>query len=72
MGPHIATKIYLASELLSANPRPPKARLVVGFEELWRIRVGDYRIVYQIVDDKLVIVIITVGHRKNVYRGLKN
>jgi len=37
-------------------------------EEYYRIRQGDYRIVYEIIDDRLVVVIIAVGHRRDVYR----
>ncbi len=41
-----------------------------GYPELFRIRVGNYRIVYQVEEENLVILIITVGHRKDVYRKL--
>mgnify|MGYP002130352996 CR=1 FL=1 len=43
-----------------------------GFDELFRIRIGDYRVVYRIRDEQLIITVVTLGHRKNVYRGLPN
>jgi mRNA interferase RelE/StbE len=55
---------------LSTNPRPPGARAVQGQDNLLRIRVGDYRVIYSVRDDALVILVIRVGHRRDVYRGL--
>ncbi|MFM6977699.1 MAG: type II toxin-antitoxin system RelE family toxin [Micrococcales bacterium] len=62
-------RIIRATYLLSQNPRPPKAKKIVGFN-YWRIRVGDYRVIYEIRGDELVILVIRIGHRRNVYRGL--
>jgi len=56
---------------LSDNPRPIGAAKVQGFQNVWRIRIGDYRVVYQIEDDRLVVLVIRVGHRKDVYRNFK-
>lgn len=53
--------------MLAENPRPPASRPLRG-REGWRLRVGDYRILYTIHDEVLVIVIVTVGHRREVYR----
>jgi mRNA interferase RelE/StbE len=52
---------------LSENPRPHGSIKLTGRDE-YRIRVGDYRIIYTIHDDKLIILIIDVGNRKDVYR----
>jgi mRNA interferase RelE/StbE len=49
------------------NPRLSNATKLVGEEDLYRIRVGDYRIIYSIQDQKLLILIVKIGHRKNVY-----
>lgn len=54
-------------EALRDDPRPPGSVKLSG-EEYYRIRQGDYRIVYEIIDDRLVVVIIAVGHRRDVYR----
>jgi len=62
-------RIYAAIELLSVNPRPPKARNVLSTQYL-RVRVGDYRIIYEVIDDALVIYVVKVGHRKAVYRSI--
>jgi mRNA interferase RelE/StbE len=55
---------------LADNPRPPGCVKLAGQENLFRVRVGHYRIVYQIVDDRLIVVVILVAHRRDVYRGL--
>ena len=56
---------------LTGNPRPSGAiPLKGGGKGLWRVRVGDWRIVYQIQDDLLIVLVINVAHRREVYRGL--
>jgi mRNA interferase RelE/StbE len=55
-------------ELLSVDPRPPGAKMLRGGElGRWRVRVGDYRIVYAIEDDLLLVLILRVAHRREVY-----
>ena len=49
------------------SPRQTGKALTGEFKGLWRYRVGDYRIVCDIQDDKVVIVVVAVGHRKNIY-----
>ena len=53
---------------LRHNPRPSGVRKLVGALEGWRIRVGDYRILYQIDDDAQTVTIARVKHRREVYR----
>ena len=53
---------------LGANPRPQGCVKLAGAEELWRIRVRQYRVVYQILDDQLIITVVKIGDRKDVYR----
>jgi len=55
---------------LSTNPRPPGSRKLVGSTGLWRVRVSDWRIVYEIDDARRVVEVQIVAHRKDVYRGL--
>jgi len=52
---------------LAEDPRPPGCTKLTG-EEAYRIRQGDYRMVYTIADDVLVVEVIRVGHRREVYR----
>ena len=53
---------------LAEDPRPPGAKKLSGNDK-YRIRQGSYRIVYSIEDNELIVVVVKVGHRKNVYRG---
>ena len=63
----LAHPIITAIAKLAANPRPNGCKKLKG-REGYRIRVGDYRIIYTIGDFMLVIVVIDLGHRKDVYR----
>jgi len=53
---------------LADNPRPYGMAKLTGQEALYRIRVGDYRIIYTIRDRHCIIIIVTVAHRREVYR----
>jgi mRNA interferase RelE/StbE len=64
----IARRIVHAIAALSDNPRPPGASTLQGGEGLIRIRVGDYRIVYRVDAGKLTVLVVTIGHRSDVYR----
>ncbi|MDR2256185.1 MAG: type II toxin-antitoxin system RelE/ParE family toxin [Arthrobacter sp.] len=59
-------RIRGAISLLGEDPRPPGARALKGRTGL-RVRVGDYRIIYTVDDDVLVVAVITLGHRRDVY-----
>lgn len=54
---------------LATEPRPNRVKKLQGEDNLYRIRVGDYRIVYEIKDNILLIVIIRVKHRSEVYKN---
>ncbi len=56
---------------LSINPRPPGAKPIQGSQGILRIRVGDYRIIYKVADELLMVLVIRIGHRREVYRRLK-
>ena len=60
-------RIASAMSALSANPRPTGCKKLVN-AEFWRIRVGQYRVVYSIEDKILVIEVVRIAHRKEVYR----
>jgi mRNA interferase RelE/StbE len=53
---------------LTTGPRPDGVAKLRGTEDEWRIRVGDYRIIYEIDDDKQIITILRIKHRREVYR----
>ena len=53
---------------LANDPRPPGCDKLAGVENLYRIRVGDYRVVYQIRDEMLLVLVVKIGHRREVYR----
>ena len=56
-------------EQLAEDPRPPGVLKMQGEESLYRIRVGDYRIIYEIQDQTLLIAVVKIGHRGDVYRS---
>jgi mRNA interferase RelE/StbE len=56
-----------AIDALATDPRGPNSTKLRGAEDLWRIRVGDYRALYQI-QDRALVVLVAVGHRATVYR----
>jgi len=64
----VVNRIFPKIEALAQNPRPPGCRKLRGFENLWRIRIGDYRVVYQVFDEELVVDIVAVRHRSQAYR----
>lgn len=64
------SKILTAVESLSENPFPRGIRKIIGTENIFRMRIGDYRIVYFVESNKLIIQIIKVGHRRDIYKKL--
>lgn len=60
-------RLLRAADALAGNPRPPGVRKMRGFEDQYRIRVGDYRVIYQIYDDVLLVQVVQVGNRRGVY-----
>jgi mRNA interferase RelE/StbE len=60
-------RILAAIDRLSEDPRPAGVEKLSG-QERYRVREGDYRIVYEIRDDEVIVVVVKIGHRKDVYR----
>ena len=60
-------RIQGAIALLAADPRPPGAKALQGCDAL-RIRVGDYRTIYTVQDNRLLVIVVTLGHRREVDR----
>jgi mRNA interferase RelE/StbE len=61
-------RIFPKIKLLAEEPRPAGCRKLVGEQRLWRIRVGDYRVIYAIDDQQEVIDVIAIRHRREAYR----
>lgn len=55
---------------LAGDPRPSGAEKLSGTRDKYRLRQGDYRILYEIEDDVLIVYVVKIGHRKDVYRRL--
>jgi mRNA interferase RelE/StbE len=65
----IRKRMSYAIDRLSVNPRPPGCKKLTGSEDIYRIRTGEYRIIYQIQDKILLVMILKTSHRKDVYRS---
>jgi mRNA interferase RelE/StbE len=61
------SRIVTAIRELADNRSPPGSKKLSG-RPAWRIRVGSYRVIYEVHDDRLLVLVITIGHRKDVYR----
>jgi mRNA interferase RelE/StbE len=60
-------RIIAAIESLAVDPRPPVCAKLSG-RPAWRIRIGPYRVIYEIHDQKLLVLVVAIGHRREVYR----
>ena len=65
--PQSRNRIVAAIRGLSQDPRPPGSKKLSG-RPAWRIRVGDYRVIYEIADARLLVFVVAIGHRKEIYR----
>ena len=64
----IQKRIFAKFDQLRDNPRPNGVQKLAGEDDLYRVRVGDFRIVYTIFDDQLLVLVLVIGDRKDVYR----
>jgi mRNA interferase RelE/StbE len=64
-------RILTRLETLSDNPRPSGSVKLAGTDDGWRIRVGNFRILYEISDRELIVLVVEIGHRREVYRRLR-
>jgi mRNA interferase RelE/StbE len=67
-----ALTILRALTPLGDDPRRPDANVkkLDGYEDRYRLRVGDYRVIYEIMDEQLVILVVGAGHRREIYRAM--
>jgi len=63
-----AFKVKAAIAELTGNPRPTGCKKISGSADDYRIRIGNYRVVYSVSDAKVTVWVIKIGHRKDVYR----
>ena len=68
LDPPTRRRVQAALELLAEEPRPPAGTQLVGGAGEWRVRVGDFRIIYEIHDRDLVVLVLAAGHRREIYR----
>jgi len=66
--PDVRTRVRQAIHTLALEPRPVGCKRLTAADRLYRVRVGDCRIVYEVLDGQLVVLVIRVGHRRDVYR----
>ena len=60
-------RVQAAIELVASEPRPNGAKKLIGGDGEWRVRTGDYRIVYELHDHVLLVLVVAVGHRSDIY-----
>ena len=65
----VLRRVVRAIDLLGTNPRLPHVKTLQGDDSMLRIRVGDYRLLYTIENGALLIIVIRIGHRREVNRG---
>ena len=63
----VRARLIVAIEGLADDPRPAGATKLVGEQTAWRIRVGDHRVIYDVLDEALVVTVVRAGHRREVY-----
>jgi mRNA interferase RelE/StbE len=65
---HMLPRVRDAILPLADDPRPPKAKKLEGSDDAWRLRVGDYRVIYEVDDARMVVTVTRARHRSEVYR----
>ena len=65
---HVLSRIEQALLTLKENPRPHGVAKLAGMHDRWRIRIGDYRVIYQIDDTLQEVTILRIAHRRDAYR----
>ncbi|MBF0283992.1 MAG: type II toxin-antitoxin system RelE/ParE family toxin [Magnetococcales bacterium] len=70
LSPEMRRQILYAAMTLEADPHPPGSLKLQGLDDVWRLRVGDYRILYTVEEEQVRILLLKIAHRREVYRGL--
>lgn len=61
-------KVVEAIQTLAISPFPNGCRKLKGEEDVYRVRQGNYRIIYEIIDTRLIVLVLKIGHRKDIYK----
>ena len=69
LDPPVRRRIQAVIDLLAEDPRPPAATRLVGGSGEWRVRSGDYRVIYEIEDSQILVLVLRLGHRREIYRS---
>jgi len=64
----VRNRILAGITALESDLRPTGCKKLVGEDDAWRIRIGDYRVLYEVFDDVLVVTVVRVPHRREVYK----
>lgn len=68
LDPPVRRRLLRAIQGLARDPRPPGTKKLSGEQNAWRARISDYRVIYEIDDGQLLVVVVVVAHRREVYR----
>lgn len=71
LDPRVYERIFRTIEALRHDPHPASSKKLSGYEDVWRIRVGSYRVAYEIYENKLLILVLAVGNRDLFYEKLR-
>jgi len=66
--PEIRRRLAPKIDALAIDPRPHGVKILTGSEDILRMRAGEYRILYKIQDDRLIVLLVKIGHRREIYR----
>ncbi|CAH0240626.1 Toxin RelG [Microbacterium oxydans] len=67
LDPQIRRRILAGVSELEREPRPHGVRKLAGYDNAWRVRIGDYRVLYEVIDEQVLVTVVRVAHRRDVY-----
>ena len=67
LDPQLRRRILAGISDLERDPRPHGVRKLTGFDNAWRVRIGDYRVLYEVEDERVLVTVVRVAHRRDVY-----
>lgn len=67
LDPVVRRRLLVGVGKLAHDPRPANSKPLVGASGVWRIRIGEYRVIYTILDRELIVTVVRAGHRRDIY-----